>query len=886
MAHNGKKDRLNLVELQPLNKDGKAEKTKKDSPKTITVVPKGAKMFKARAHDADKKEKKASRYSEMAIAERDYARKLLKNVIDRDTVSIRVTAITSGGDVNLPVDDEDLTALHYAAALGDQKTVDALLQVKADPHAEDQFGRTPFYIAACNCNYDCLAVMLRAKADPNAKLNVKREGDSVPSIFKSPHSKPKKSPPLLWEGSTALHEVSRANSPKCVKLLLDARADPNAMDEKGVTPLLLAGAGLDASQKEAISKYEEVVKLLIGAGANGNANNDGMATSALLNAVFLGSLKALKLLMDGKADPSWNSESGGCTTAMHEAAGNGRADMLRAMIYHSIDLRRRRILANMEDAVKRTPFHKAAYAGAQDCVCFLLECGADLSRKTSTGVSGIEAIMLYIPDPKAFLSSILDSCVTCNTPKSDNPDFAVWLNFSLLAPEVSNRQTAVLNAIFTATAVPREYKRTFLLHPLVEAFVRFKWYELRKYFILVMIVYALFVLNLSIYTTLVYISEDKEADDPIDDYQWFFQYVKIFRYSTLVFALLVLLTVVGQAYTHFRYYICHLETWTNGLSSIFSIAWMVAEEPMIKKNLPTQLVTLHFVSITLPVAWAGLMLMLGRFPTWGSRALLFAAVLKNVVWTLLVLGCMILGFSFSFFVQFHHVNPDAFGDPWKSFFNTIVMMTGEYEYLEIFNAKRNFLTVTSRVLFFIFIIVASIVLLNLIIGLAVTDTQSMMEESERRSLYKRAEFVDLLECTVAPLARYSALNKSVKVKIHGRPLAQKNPNVRILTEEVIESLIKIALAHRSDKQHGGKGNMGDLSLSPPRIKEGMLESKISQILERFADEIMQAVTDSQEVNTETRQLSTRRRNMTSFYSSHVQRRLNQVILTQQSTLST
>lgn len=83
-------------------------------------------------------------------------------------------------------------------------------------------------------------------------------------------------------------------APKCVKLLLNAHADPNAMDKKGVTPLLLAGAGLDASQKEAIANYEEVVKLLIAAGANGNANNDGMATSALLNAVFLGSLTALE----------------------------------------------------------------------------------------------------------------------------------------------------------------------------------------------------------------------------------------------------------------------------------------------------------------------------------------------------------------------------------------------------------------------------------------------------------------------------------------------------------------------------------------------------------------------------------------------------------------
>lgn len=60
------------------------------------------------------------------------------------------------------------------------------------------------------------------------------------------------------------------------------------------------------------------------------------------------------------------------------------------------------------------------------------------------------------------------------------------------------------------------------------------------------------------------------------------------------------------------------------------------------------------------------------------------------------------------------------------------MMMGEYEYEELLspdeNGKRAFLPITSRIVFFIFILLASIVLINLMIGLAVNDIQALEKE--------------------------------------------------------------------------------------------------------------------------------------------------------------
>lgn len=62
---------------------------------------------------------------------------------------------------------------------------------------------------------------------------------------------------------------------------------------------------------------------------------------------------------------------------------------------------------------------------------------------------------------------------------------------------------------------------------------------------------------------------------------------------------------------------------------------------------------------------------------------------------------------------------------------TVVMMMGEYEYGDLFSDEKNgssFLTATSRVVFLAFVMLASIVLMNLMIGLAVNDIQGLEKE--------------------------------------------------------------------------------------------------------------------------------------------------------------
>lgn len=183
---------------------------------------------------------------------------------------------------------------------------------------------------------------------------------------------------------------------------------------------------------------------------------------------------------------------------------------------------------------------------------------------------------------------------------------------------------------------------------------------------------------------------------------------------------------------------------------------------------------LQSVSIAILFSWIQMMLLVGRFPTWGHYALMFSTVLKNVSkvrscdylrpviiihffnlyfpQVLVAFVWLIVGFALSFSVLFH--GNTQFSSSWRAIVKTVVMMMGEYEYNDLFEPiddmnkasfvearnnlsnlvhssdrhSPNLLSITGRVIFITFVMLASIVLMNLMIGLAVSDIQGLLNE--------------------------------------------------------------------------------------------------------------------------------------------------------------
>lgn len=116
-----------------------------------------------------------------------------------------IRLLQSGRPPDVP-DGGGETALHYAAQLGDQQMVQALLYYKAAIDPRDQFGNTPLHWAAQRGDLTILQMLIDAKAaiDPQNK-----------------------------QGVTPLMMAAKAGQAQAVRLLLKDGADAHRTDFTG-----------------------------------------------------------------------------------------------------------------------------------------------------------------------------------------------------------------------------------------------------------------------------------------------------------------------------------------------------------------------------------------------------------------------------------------------------------------------------------------------------------------------------------------------------------------------------------------------------------------------------------------------------------------------------
>lgn len=131
---------------------------------------------------------------------------------------------------------------------------------------------------------------------------------------------------------------------------------------------------------------------------------------------------------------------------------------------------------------------------------------------------------------------------------------------------------------------------------------------------------------------------------------------------------------------------------------------------------------------------------------------------------------LVIGFSLSFMIEFKSKMP--FEGPWAAFVKTMVMMTSEFDYVALFDEEHSKDLAASliivRVIFVVFLVLAAIVLMNLMVGVAVNDINDLEILGNIRRLAKQVEFLGTLDTlvynkvftTILP----RKLNRSIKNK--------------------------------------------------------------------------------------------------------------------------
>ena len=258
---------------------------------------------------------------------------LFEAVLQKDPVRVE-EALRLGANPNAR-DDRGVPPLVYATRLGHPGIVQALIRAGADINANPEHGTTPLISAISGGNVETVKALLAAGARIDQPDRLHR---------------------------TPLQEASSWKRGEITRLLLDssARLDPAA----------LAIASLNGSAEQ--------LHMLLGAGADPNANNGHALHEAARGCYRRDNTEIIRLLLEGGATPGVKTD--GEYTPLHRAAGLCEPEAVRLLLRHGAD-------PNAPDLNRATPLMSAANSGKLENLRLLIAAGADVNARDGDGKS-------------------------------------------------------------------------------------------------------------------------------------------------------------------------------------------------------------------------------------------------------------------------------------------------------------------------------------------------------------------------------------------------------------------------------------------------------------------------------------------------------------------
>ncbi|XP_075228378.1 uncharacterized protein LOC142328462 isoform X2 [Lycorma delicatula] len=592
------------------------------------------------------------------------------------------------------------TCLFNAVKARDEELVKILLKKNYDVLQFDSKGRTPAHVSVNLQDLGVLSILLNKKEAVNAR-------DS--------------------QGRTLLYLAVQNEWRAGVDFLLNANADIKLPANDGSTVIHAAASKMDSVLLEELFTFDDAFEVV--------NQVDGKQQTPLCCAVAESSTSCVECLLKHGASP--NIIQPGEITLLHVASRNGCEEILKLLLESGADILIEFFNEPREGGM--TPLHVACKEGNRECVLLLLSSGADVLIKTKThgkpyyGATPLHLAARYGHFDVAKILIDHDKTVMDQYNDDKWQPLHVAARFGKtecvrlflqsgghLASEVSDsngyRKTA-LDVIVNFIPKPVEF-----LQEIFDSFISTNEYPVTHVDCIVTFNYDLFSP----------ISKENRKQLPVLD-------------AVINSPKLILQEEVFQASRLQRYYWRDVESWVKW-STFVLVGWLSFPEFDFENGLPSCYT--NTASIAVLLAWLELLFLLSRLPKWGFNVLMFSRVAQKVIKVLATFGFIFIGFMFSFMIEFRSQKP--FNDIWRSFVKVIVM-TSELEYTDMFeNPVESTLiwTVVARCLLLSFVILITIVLMNLMVGLAVNDISLLEAQGRTRRLAKQVTFLTLIELFV------------------------------------------------------------------------------------------------------------------------------------------
>ena len=208
----------------------------------------------------------------------------------------------------------------------------------------------------------------------------------------------------------------------------------------------------------------------------------------------------------------------------------------------------------------------------------------------------------------------------------------------------------------------------------------------------------------------------------------------ILKIILICFLVLLLLRECLELSVSAKRYLTSFENWVELLLMALVLVILVNDCSQFEMNR-------HLAAISIVLSWAELIVMLGRHPKlkeYNIYVTMFLRVLKTFLLFFTWYCLFIVAFGLGFFIMLHkEVDPNSkedeyvfFNKAWLSLVKTTTMFVGELEFSDIPIDLDSHLAPLSYVFFLSFVFLIVIVLMNLLNGLAVSDTGLIREKAE------------------------------------------------------------------------------------------------------------------------------------------------------------
>ncbi|KAH8319295.1 hypothetical protein KR067_004641 [Drosophila pandora] len=687
--------------------------------------------------------------------------------------------VAEGADINA-LDKEHRSPLLLAASRSGWKTVHLLIRLGACISVKDAAARNVLHFVIMNggrlTDFAEQVANCQTHAQLQLLLNEKDSMGCSPLHYASRDGHIRSLENLIRLGAcinlknnnneSPLHFAARFGRYNTVRQLLDSEKGSfiiNESDGAGMTPLHIA------SQQG----HTRVVQLLLNRGAL--LHRDHTGRNPLQLAAMSGYTETIELLHSVHSHLLDQVDKDG-NTALHLATMENKPHAISVLmsmgcklVYNVLDM----------SAIDYAIYYK--YPEAALAMVTHEERANEVMALRSDKHPCV-TLALIASMPKVF-EAVQDKCITKANCKKDSKSFYIKYSFAFLQcpfmfakiDEKTGESIATTNPIpLPALNTMVTHGRVELLaHPLSQKYLQMKWNSYGKYFHLAnLLIYSIFLVFVTIYSSLMMnhielragsnstmtrycnmgwdeltrnLSQNPSVASQIrlDSCEERIKRTTCILFCAVVIVVYILLNSMReilQIYQQKLHYI--LET-VNLISWVLYISALVMVAPAFQPDGAINTIHYSAASIAVFLSWFRLLLFLQRFDQVGIYVVMFLEILQTLIKVLMVFSILIIAFGLAFYILLSKIidpqpNHLSFSNIPMSLLRTFSMMLGELDfvgtYVNTYYRDQLKVPMTSFLILSVFMILMPILLMNLLIGLAVGDIESVRRNAQLKRL--------------------------------------------------------------------------------------------------------------------------------------------------------